>query len=151
MSINIFMKNTFMSGLLFLIVGLIFLVWSTVYQSGSASKMGPGYFPMLLAVILICLGFLNLVKSYLSKEVKIPINIAWRPLILILLSNILFGVLLPSLGLVIAIFALVIVSSSAMSGIQLKEAILLSTLLSVIGCIVFVWLLGMPLLIFPGV
>ena len=145
------MKPTFHSGLLFVIVGLIFSIWATYYKIGSASNMGPGYFPIMLGVILVGLGILNLLKSIAKSETKVPADIAWRPLILILFANILFGVLLPSMGLVVAIFALVIVSSYAMSNTQIKEAILLATLLSVVSCIVFVWALSMPLPILPGV
>lgn len=143
------MKPTFHSGLLFVVVGLIFSIWATYYKIGSASSMGPGYFPLILGGILVGLGILNLLKSIVSNEIKVPANIAWRPLFLILLANILFGVLLPTMGLVIAIFALVIVSSYAMLNAQIKEAILLATLLSFIGCIVFAWALNMPLPIFP--
>lgn len=144
------MKVTFSTGLLLIIVGLIFVLWSTNYQIGTASKMGPGYFPLLLAILLLFLGFLNVVKSYITRESKTHTKIAWRPLILILLSNILFGILLPSMGLVVAIFALVIVSGYASSGTHLRETIILATTLAVVGCIVFVWLLNMPLLIFPS-
>lgn len=145
------MKPTFYTGLLFLIVGLLFSTWATSYTVGAASNMGPGYFPFMLGIILAILGVLNLLKSIASKEIKVPANIAWRPLILILLANILFGVLLPSMGLVVAIFALVIVSSHAMPNTPIKETILLATLLSVVGCIVFAWALGMPFTILPGV
>ena len=145
------MKSTFHSGLLFVIVGLVFSTWATYYKIGSASDIGPGYFPAMLGVILVILGILNLLKSIATGETKIPASIAWRPLILILLANILFGVLLPSMGLVVAIFALVIVSSYAMPDTQIKETILLATLLSVVGCIVFAWALSMPLPILPGV
>lgn len=145
------MKPTLYSGLLFVVVGLVFSTWATYYKIGSASNMGPGYFPAMLGVILVGLGILNLLKSIATSETKVSVNIAWRPLILILLANILFGVLIPSMGLVAAIFALVIVSSYAMSDTQIKETILLATLLSVVGCIVFAWALSMPLPILPGV
>lgn len=145
------MKPTFYTGLLFLIVGILFSTWATSYTVGAASNMGPGYFPFMLGIILAILGALNLLKSIASKEIKIPANIAWRPLILILLANILFGVLLPSMGLVVAVFALVIVSSYAIPNTSIKETILLATLLSVASCIVFAWALSMPIPILPGV
>lgn len=145
------MKPTFYSGLLFLIVGLLFSTWATSYTIGTASNMGPGYFPFMLGAILAILGVLNLLKSMASREVKVPAHIAWRPLVLILLANILFGVLLPSMGLVVAIFVLILVSSYAMPNSPIKETILLATVLSVVGCIVFVWALGMPFHILPGV
>lgn len=145
------MKPTFYSGLLFLAVGLLFSAGATSYTMGTASNMGPGYFPFMLGIILAVLGVLNLIKSIASKEITVPVDIAWRPLIMILLANILFGVLLPYMGLVIAIFVLVVVASVAMPATPIKETIALATVLSVVGCVVFVWALGMPLPVLPGV
>lgn len=145
------MKINLHSGLLFVIVGLIFAIWSTTYDVGTASNMGPGYFPLILGLILVILGLLNVLKSMVVKEVNTPANIAWRPLILILLANILFGVLLPLTGLIVATFALVIVSSFAMPNTQIKEILILSTVLSAIGYCVFALVLSMPIRIFPPI
>lgn len=143
------MKPILHSGLLFVVVGLSFLLWATNYKIGDASSMGPGYFPILLGMILIVLGLINVLKSIVTREWSVTADIAWRPLILILLANILFGILLPKLGLVLAIFALVIVSSNALPGTKIKEVISLATFLSVLSCVTFVWALNMNLNILP--
>lgn len=145
------MKIKLHSGLLFVIVGLVFAIWSTTYNIGTASNMGPGYFPLILSLTLVILGLLNVLKSLAVKEVRVPANIAWRPLILILSANILFGLLLSSLGLIIATFALVIVSSYAMRNTQIKKALILSTVLSVIGYCIFALGLSMPIQLLPNI
>lgn len=145
------MKPTFYSGLLFLILGILFSSWATSYSIGVASNMGPGYFPFMLGILLAILGVVNLLKSIVTKETKIPATLAWRPLTLILLANVLFGLLLPLMGLVVSVFVLVVISSYAMQGTQIKETLILATVLSVVGCIVFVWALNMPMPVLPGI
>lgn len=137
-------------GLIYLIVGLVFSIWATKYRFGSTSDMGPGYFPVMLGMLLMALGASNLVKSIVTNEIKISANIAWRPLIFILLSNILFGILLPLTGVLVAIFVLVIVSSYAIINTKIKESIILASVLSISSYIIFIWALSMPLPIFPG-
>lgn len=143
------MKPTLYSGLLFVFLGLVFSVWATKYNIGTASNMGPGYFPLVLGVMLVATGVLNLIKSLITNEAKVAANIAWRPLILVVLANILFGALLHLMGLIVATVALIIVSSYATTEARAKETILLAILLSVVSCAIFVWGLNMPLLIFP--
>lgn len=144
------MKPVFYSGLLFIIVGLVFSISASSYSIGTASRMGPGYFPVMLGAILVALGIINLLKSLAAKEVNISADIAWRPMTMILLANILFGVLLPSMGLVVAIFALVIVSSYAMPNTQIKETLILALILSIVGYCVFAWALSMPVQTLPA-
>lgn len=150
------LKTTFLSGLLFVLVGLTFSVWATYYKLGTASSMGPGYFPLLLGLLLVLLGTINIVKSLFVNEDGMG-HIAVRPLFFILLANILFGILLGGLpsvglkpfGLIAAIFALVIVSGFADKNSVKKESLFLAMLLAVVSVVLFVWLLGMPFTVLP--
>lgn len=130
-------------------VGLIFSIWSTFYKIGVASNMGPGYFPLLISVVLMVLGLANIFKSITTNEQRVPINLASRPLFFILLANILFGLLLPVAGLVVSIFVLVVVASFAMHGTKLKEILIIGLVLSILSCSVFIWALSMPIPILP--
>jgi len=55
-------KNT-VSGMVFILIGTAFLVYSQVYQIGSASSMGPGYYPLLVSILLIIVGSLLVFKN----------------------------------------------------------------------------------------
>jgi ABC-type anion transport system duplicated permease subunit len=97
-----------------MIIGLFFAIIATQYQMGTAAKMGPGYFPFYLGILMTLLGLLVLVKSFSATAVieSIP-KFNWRIIIQITGSVVLYGLLLPRLGFLIAVVALVLVSASA--------------------------------------
>ena len=111
-------QKDFVSGLMFMAVGGSFAWGAVDYEIGNAARMGPGYFPFMLGLILVLLGVLvtfNAFKSGPPGGDKIG-ALAWRPLVFILGANLLFGALLvgipafglPAFGLIVAIFGLVI-------------------------------------------
>jgi hypothetical protein len=79
-------QKDFFSGLMFMVVGGLFAWGATSYSVGTAARMGPGYFPFMLGLILVALGALvtvNALKSGMPGGDKIG-QIAWRPLVFIL-------------------------------------------------------------------
>ena len=153
-------QKDFLSGLMFIIVGSSFAVGATNYTVGSASRMGPGYFPLLLGILLALLG---LIVTIISFRRNVPGGdpvgaIAWRPLGFVLGANLAFGVLLvglpsiglPAFGLIVAIFGLVIISSYARPNASLKEALILSTILSIGSYVGFVYLLNLQFPVWPA-
>jgi Tripartite tricarboxylate transporter TctB family len=153
-------QKDFFSGVLFTVVGLAFAVGATSFEVGDAGRMGPGYFPLLLGILLTILGSAITIQSF-AKGMPggDPVgNIAWRPLGFILGANIAFGALLvglpsigfPSMGLIVAIFALVIISSMARKGFSIKETLILAALLSAGSFLGFVYLLNLPLPVWPA-
>src|SRR5687767_3224067 len=78
MKLHIKAPKDFWAGLMFIGVGLFFLVWAlTHYQMGSAVRMGPAYFPAVLGGLLAFLGALVLIESFAMRglELKLPFNI----------------------------------------------------------------------------
>ncbi|MEZ5645471.1 MAG: tripartite tricarboxylate transporter TctB family protein [Burkholderiaceae bacterium] len=152
-------QKDFLSGLMFMIVGSGFAMGAMSYEVGSAARMGPGYFPFFLGLILVGLGILvtvNALRAGLPHGDPIG-AIAWRPLVFILSANLLFGVLLvglpsiglPPFGLIVAIFGLVIVSGYARKGASLKESLILSTILAAGSYVAFVKLLNLQFPVLP--
>ena len=85
-------QQDFFSGLMFLVVGLAFAYGATDYSMGAAARPGPGYFPLILSVLLAILGAIVVFTS-LTIEVEggDPVgHIAWRPLIIIVVAITLF-------------------------------------------------------------
>lgn len=154
-------QKDFLAGLLFVVVGCVFAVAATYHPIGRGSNLGPGFFPMTLGIILSILGSVITFQS-LGHEVdeseKIG-SISWRPLIFIILANLLFGVFLgglpaiglPSMGLVISIFALTIVASYASEEFNFKHSLVVATVLCLISYVAFVVLLKLRLPVWPAI
>ncbi len=142
-------QTTFYAGLLFIATGLLFLFGSANYNMGTASSMGPGYFPTILSLFLIVLGIINVIRSYLSKITDKVDKLAFRPLVFVLLANIVFGIMLTWCGLVPAIILLTVIASLANKEYRLREIILLALFLALLSSIVFVGVLHMPIKLLP--
>ena len=123
---NIKSQKDFFSGLMFLVVGALFAFGATKYNVGNAARMGPGYFPLLLGILLAVLGagiiFYSMVHNPAHGVEGDKVGAwAWKPIGFVLGANILFGMALgglpsiglPVLGLVVGIFVLVAVGGLA--------------------------------------
>ena len=152
-------QKDFFSGLMFTAVGAAFAVGATTYTVGNGARMGPGYFPLLLGIILAILGAVVMFKALVVETEggdKIG-AFAWKPLFFIIASNLLFGVLLgglpsiglPAMGLIAAIFGLTIVASLAGETFSLKEVLILSVILSVGSYLAFIMLLKLQFPVWP--
>ncbi|CAN5779852.1 tripartite tricarboxylate transporter TctB family protein [soil metagenome] len=138
----------FWSGVLFSAVGIAGLVIGRDYKTGTASQMGPGFFPRALAVILVTLGAAIVVRAFLRASPDIK-PFAGRPLLLIVASVVAFALLLDSAGIAIAGTLLVIGCRLAGSDFRLKE-VLISALVLVGGAIaIFSYGLTIPFKTWP--
>jgi hypothetical protein len=131
------------TGLMFLATGAAAMLVSREYPAGTALRMGPGYFPRVLAGILILFGLHVMVRGLRRRE---RIDGTWSPraLIVLPLSMVLFGVLMEHAGFVPAIAVLVLGSAAAGRQFRLVEVIGLTVLLTAVSVAVFVWGLGLP-------
>lgn len=153
-------QKDFFGGLLFTVVGGAFAYGASTYQVGDAARMGPGYFPLMLGVILSLMGVAVVVQSLIKGHPGgDPVGRwAFKPLLLVLGANISFGALLvgvpsiglPGFGLVVAIFALVIIASFAGESFNLKEVLILASILSVGSYLAFVKLLALQFPVWPA-
>ena len=141
-------KN-FWAGLMFIAVGLFFLIGAGNYELGSAARMGPAYFPTMVGGLLAVIGAVVLFQSFVLGGLKV----APFPLKLILFMTVallLFGYLLKPLGLVAALTLLVVVSAFAGHEFKLKEVLILAFALIVLSVLVFVKGLGQPFPLLPA-
>ena len=140
-------QKDFWSGLLFVAVGLGFAWGATYYSFGTSARPGPGYFPLGLGLILAGLGAITLFEALaIETEDGEPIGgFAWKPLGTILVSVLLFGALLPRLGMALTIPLLVIISSLAGDEFHWRDAIINSVVLTLGSWAIFI--LGLKLVI----
>jgi hypothetical protein len=152
-------QKDFFSGLMFTLVGAAFAWGATSYNIGTGARMGPGYFPLLLGIFLAVLGgFITFYSLIEHTEDGDPVGaFAWKPVVYILGANIVFGILLaglprfgiPPMGLIAAIYALVIIAGKAGDTFSLKESLLLATALSVGSYLAFIMLLKLQMPVWP--
>lgn len=157
---NIKSQKDFFSGLMFTVIGVAFAWGATSYNVGSGARMGPGYFPLMLGVILAVFGAVIMFKA-LVVETESGDKIgtwAWRPMGFIIGANILFGILLgglpsirlPAMGMIAGIYVLTVVASLAGGRIKLKEVLILATILSVGSYLAFIMLLKLQFPVWPA-
>ena len=157
--VNIKSQKDFFSGLMFLVVGGAFAWGATSYSIGTGARMGPGYFPLLLGILLAVLGS---VIMFYALIVETPSGdkvgkFAWRPIGFILGANLAFGVLLgglpslkiPPMGLMVAIYVLTLVASKAGSEFKLRDVLILATVLAAGSYLAFIVLLKLQMPVWP--
>ena len=153
-------QKDFFSGLLFIAIGIAFAWGATTYNVGEGARMGPGYFPLMLGIVLALIGAVVLFTS-LVVEMEGGDRIgkwAWRPLFFIIAANLAFVVLLgglpsigvPAMGLIAAIFALTIISSMADGHFHIREVLILSAILAAGSFVAFILVLKLQIQVWPS-
>jgi len=134
----------FVSGLIFIAVGIIALVIGRDYSLGTPTRMGPGYFPALLGGLLTLFGVIIAARSFIITGKPID-AIPLRPLILILASMLAFASLLEPAGLIISTVALVVIGCLASADSRWRDMIFLTVFLLAVALGLFVYSLGLPI------
>ena len=149
----------FFSGVMFTAVGASFAIGATTYNIGDGARMGPGYFPLMLGILLSILGLLIIFQALVVETAdggKIG-RWAWKPLFFVIAANVAFGVLLgglpsiglPAMGLILAIYALTIIASLAGEHLKLRDVLVLATILAIGSYIAFIWALKLQIQVWP--
>ena len=152
-------QKDFFAGLMFLLVGLAFAWGAGSYSIGTGARMGPGYFPTVLGVLLAVLGLIVTITALVVETPGgDPVgSIAWKPLVFIIAGNLVFGasigglpsIGLPPMGLIFGIFALTFVASNAGDEFKFKEVLILAIILSVFSYGAFIMLLKLQFPVWP--
>jgi hypothetical protein len=152
-------QKDFYSGLMFMAVGGAFGWGATTYHVGTGARMGPGYFPLMLGILLAILGAVIMFKSTVVETEngdKIG-KWAWRPVAFVLGANVAFGILLgglpsikvPAMGMIIAIYALTLIAAMAEDTFRLKPVLILATILAIGSYLAFILLLKLQIQVWP--
>lgn len=130
-------------GAIFIAFGAFFAIQSLGLDIGTTFRMGPGYFPLVLAVILILLGAVVLIQA--TRVAGEPIGaIAWRGALFILPAPIFFGLTVRGLGFIPAIFLTSLIASFASHRMTPLMSVLLSAGVTLFSFAVFSYALGLP-------
>ena len=142
-------NKRFLSGIFFLAVGGASIYIAQDYPMGSALRMGPGYFPIVLGGILIAFGIWELIIGSLKPD---PVKGFWsvRALIVLPLSAVIFGLLMEYAGFVAALVALMLVSALASEEFKFVEQLILAIAITIASVGLFIYGLGLPYPLWAG-
>ena len=135
-----------LAGGLFVLFGIFFGIQALMLDLGSAFRMGPGYFPLVLSAILILLGAVIFLSALRADSEPIG-AFAVRGMVLILAAPVLFGLLLAPLGFVPALFVTAFTASFASARMRIVTAIVISAALATFATLVFVGGLELPFML----
>lgn len=139
----------FWAGVLFVAIGLAAIVYGARYTLGVAARMGPGYFPRILGILLIVLGGIVALRALYVPGARVP-RFHWRPIVIVLGSVVLFGAIVQPLGVAVSTVILVVVASAASREFRAREALVSGIVLAALAVGVFVVGLSLQLPIWPG-
>jgi hypothetical protein len=142
-------NRDFLSGLMFIIIGLGAIFVARDYPIGSALQMGPGYFPVALGGILFLMGVYVLVQGLVKGE-RLTGTWSLRALIILPGAMAVFGFLMEHTGFIPALLALIFISAAGGREFKLREVVMLALILTVASVGLFIYGLELPYPLFAG-
>lgn len=141
-------SKDFMTGLLFLAIGLGAYYIGSTYSMGTPQRPGTGVLPRILAWCLMGSGLLLAIQALIQDGPKLDAW-AWRPLIMITLATIAFAFLVDSAGLVVAMIVSMTIAALGTHETRWLEFSMFMLLMLAIGLGIFIYGLGMPIKVLP--
>lgn len=143
MSFDLLTRKNLWAGLMLIGIGAAAMLIARSYPFGTALRMGPGYFPIMLGALLIVFGLIILASGLRDGE-RIAGSWSLRALIVVPLSLMMFGLLMTHAGFIPALMVLIVGSAAAGSEFRFLEVLLFAIALTALAVVVFVWALGLP-------
>ena len=142
-------NKRFLSGIMFLVIGSVAIYIAQDYPMGSALRMGPGYFPIVLGGVMIAFGIWELIIGSIKPD---PVKGNWsvRALIVLPLSAVVFGVMMEHVGFVAALIALMLSSALASQEFKFWEQLILAIGVTIGSVGLFIYGLGLPYPLWSG-
>lgn len=136
-------RADFAAGIIFVLFGLGFGISALDLEMGTTLRMGPGYFPMVLAVLLTGLGLAIVATSFRTTGEAVGIY-AWRGMVFILGAPVFFGLTVRGLGFVPSIFLTTLLAAFAALKLKPAQTVLLAVVVTIFCTLVFSIALGLP-------
>jgi len=136
------------SGLIFMSFGAIAVVLAPSYHIGTALRMGPGYFPLILGGLMVLVGAALILRSFRVTDPP-PALPRLRPFAAVIAAAAIFALIVDSAGVVVTSIVTLTITYSGVRGGNRRELLLLCIGMTAAVCVVFIYILGMPLYIWP--
>lgn len=144
MILRITSPKEFWAGLIYLLIGGCAIFLAQSYEMGTATRMGPAYFPTVLGWLLSGIGVLALGRGLKVKGTAIE-KIALRPLVVTIGATLLFAATVRGLGLAFALPLYIVLTATASPRFRPGPTLVLAAALTAFCCLVFIKGLNIPL------
>ena len=134
----------FWIGVIFIAIGLGAVFTRGDLNIGTSFRMGPAFFPVVLGILLAVIGAAGVLRSFFRHGEPME-KLHLKPLALVTVAVVLFGIFMRGAGLVPAAAVLVLVSAYASPKFRWKEVALLAAGLAAFAYVLFIKLLGLPI------
>ncbi|MCO5091341.1 tripartite tricarboxylate transporter TctB family protein [Bosea sp. (in: a-proteobacteria)] len=129
---------------MYIIVGLLYGKMSLDLPLGTASRMGPGYVPLLLSLVLALIGLAVVVRSLFAGKEAVFGQVPWRAVAFLSVAVVVFAGTLEGLGLLPVVFLTSLVASMASKELHFGKAVLVSAGLAILSTAIFAWGVRLP-------
>ena len=130
-----------LAGAVIIALGSAFALGALAYEVGDPLRMGPGYMPLALGIIVIGLGIGIVIKGFLAGETDAIGAVDWRAIVLLTAALLFFGLTVRGLGVAVALLGATLLASLARSRTPLIEVVLISVGLTVLSVVLFIFVL----------
>ena len=137
-------RKDFWTGLIYIFFGASAILIARDYSMGTGVKMGPAYFPTILGGLLAVVGAIAVFRSFIVPGTPIS-AVAFKGLILVTVSALVFGFVVRGAGLAVALPLLVIISAYASTSFRWRQTLIMAVVLTIACAVVFLKGLGIPL------
>jgi hypothetical protein len=138
-------QKEFLAGTIFTVIGVVWAQRATTLPLGSATAMGPGYFPLVVAIVLACTGLLSIARSLRASHSQAlePWNVV--AMLSILAGIIVFALFIDRVGIIAATVVLIVFSNPLRLLQKPLEVALLAAFTAAFVVVLFVYVLGLAL------
>ena len=141
-------STDFWAGLMFITFGAVAVYVARDYPLGAAMRMGPGYFPTYLGALLVIMGVVIAARGIIARNGEQIGVWAFRPLLILGASVLIFAYAMDALGFVPALVVLILGSAVASREFRLLEALALAAVLAAGAVAIFIYGIELPYRLF---
>ena len=134
-----------LAGAIFIALGLAFALGALAYEVGDPLRMGPGYMPLALGILVTALGIGVIIKGFLAGEGGAIGGVEWRAVVLIVAALLFFGLTVRGLGVAGALFGTTLLAALARDRTSPVEALAIATGLTLLSVVLFIYVLQLRL------
>lgn len=137
------------AGLFFLALAAAAFALALDLPAGRAARMGPGFYPRLVALALGVVSLMLLVRGIWFRRFDAVEGFTLRPVASVAVAILIFAFVTPVLGLFLSALAATLATGFLSREFTLREGALIGAGLGAFASLVFVAALGLPLPVFP--